>query len=203
MKSIIFLAFFCPLLSVAQTTLPRFDNDTLYTSGGYPIYKGQTLQLANGTSAAGYFRFIKFHTNMARTDTYILQNSSIEVDKLKAYKYSSPDNNSIRISGTATYKDGKKADVDFIMNFERVIEAIDGLAAELTVPEEFRTKRQTVVATAVKKQPATSETKKQAVPDEFKKLLVADEIKKLFDLYKAGALTLDEYEARKKKLLEQ
>ena len=33
------------------------------------------------------------------------------------------------------------------------------------------------------------------------KLLVADEIKKLFDLYKAGALTKEEYEAQKKKLL--
>ena len=39
--------------------------------------------------------------------------------------------------------------------------------------------------------------------DELKKLMVADEIKKLFDLYKAGALTKEEYEAQKKKLLER
>ena len=41
------------------------------------------------------------------------------------------------------------------------------------------------------------------MPDEIKKLMVADEIKKLFDLYKAGALTREEYEAQKKKLLEK
>ena len=38
---------------------------------------------------------------------------------------------------------------------------------------------------------------------DIKKLMVADEIKKLFDLYKAGALTKEEYEAQKKKLLER
>ena len=47
------------------------------------------------------------------------------------------------------------------------------------------------------------ETKKQSSIDELKKLMVADEIKKLFDLYKAGALTKQEYEAQKKKLLER
>ena len=47
------------------------------------------------------------------------------------------------------------------------------------------------------------ETKKQTVPDDLRKIMVADEIKKLFDLYKAGALTNEEYEAQKKKLLER
>ena len=78
---------FCPLLSAAQKTLPRFENDTLYTSGGYTIYKGQLLHLAQGTSAAGYFKYIKFHYSMNRNDTYSLQGSSLIVNKLKNYLF--------------------------------------------------------------------------------------------------------------------
>lgn len=200
MKLLIVL-FFCPLLSAAQKTEPRFENDTLYTSGGYQIYKGQTLQLANGTSAAGYFKFLKFHSNMVRTDTYILQNSTVLVHKVRNFKYSGNDNYNIRISGTASLKNGKKIPVDFTMDFEKSISGTEGLAAEMIVPAEFKT-RPAVTAT-VKQQPAATETKKETAPADLRKLMVADEIKKLFDLYKAGALTKEEFEAQKKKLLER
>ncbi len=194
MKKLLFILLLCPLLSTAQRTEPRFEKDTLYTSGGYKIYKGQILHLGNGTSEAGYFRFIKFHYGMNRTDTYILQNSTILVSRLRNFKISGADDHSVRISGTVTYKNGSQAETDIIMDFEKAITSFDGLPAELTVPEEFKTKRVETVATEIKKQPT---------PDELKKLLVADEIKKLFDLYKAGALTKEEYEAQKKKLLEK
>jgi len=203
MKKLLFILLLLPLLSTAQNWLPRFENDTLFTSSGYKIYKGQTLYLANGTSAAGYFNFIKFHINMAKNNTYILQNSTILVKNLKGYKYSSPDNNSIRILGTVTYKDGKKEETDIVMNFERAIEGFTGQPSELTVPEEFKIKPIGNLPAAIKEQPVPVETKKQAAPDDLKKLLVADEIKKLFDLYKSGALTKEEYEAQKKKLLER
>ncbi|MEP7254297.1 MAG: SHOCT domain-containing protein, partial [Ferruginibacter sp.] len=193
----------CPFLSFAQSTQPRFENDTLYTSGGYKIYKGQVLHLANGTSDAGYFRFIKFHPNLSRNDTYILQNCNILVNKLRNYKNSGSDNYNIRISGTVTYKDGTKAETDIIMDYEMAIENIAGQPGELTVPEEFKNKRTKTVAVETKKQTVTEEAKKQDAPADIKKLLVADEIKKLFDLYKAGALTKEEYEAQKKKLLER
>jgi len=202
MKKLLFLSLLCPLLSFAQNTPPRFENDTLYTSGGYKIYKGQVLHLGTGTSEAGYFRFIKFHSGMGRNDTYTLQNSTVLVNTLKQFK-SSGSGYSIRISGTATRKDNSKMELDIIIDFEKAIQGADGLAAELNVPAEFRSRPATTVAAEVKKQPADEEIKKQPVPDELKKLLVADEIKKLFDLYKAGALTKEEYEARKKKLLEQ
>ena len=202
MKKLIFISLLCPLFSTAQNTQPRFENDTLYTSGGYKIYKGQVLHLANGTSDAGYFRFIKFHSNMSRNDTYILQNSTILVNKLRGYK-SGADNQNIRIAGTVTYKAGNKAEIEITLDFERAIESIGGLSPELTVPEEFKNKRAETVAVETKKQTVAEETKKQETPADIKKLLVADEIKKLFDLYKAGALTKEEYEAQKKKLLER
>ena len=81
-----------------------------------------------------------------------------------------------------------------IMDFDKAIESINGQPAELTVPETFKTRRTETVPV---------EMKKQTTVDDIKKLMVADEIKKLFDLYKAGALTKQEYEAQKKKLLER
>ena len=43
MKKLFFILLLCPLLSTAQNVLPRFLNDTLYTSSGYTIYKGREL----------------------------------------------------------------------------------------------------------------------------------------------------------------
>ena len=202
MKKILFTLLLFPLLAAAQSNQPFFGNDTLITSGGYKIYNGQILQFANGTSAAGYFSFIKFHKSMAKNNTYILQNSTMLVKSIKGYKYSGPDNNSIRIAGTVTYKDGKKEEVDMLVNFERATEDYDGQPSELNVPEQFKRKPGQTVRTEIK-EPTAVEPKKQTAPDDLRKLLVADEIKKLFDLYKAGALTKEEYETQKKKLLER
>lgn len=203
MKKTFWILLLFPFSVSAQETLPRFEQDTLYTSTGYKIYKGQILQLAKGSSAAGYFNYIKFHPNLARTDTYVLQNSSILVNKLKSYKYNGPDKNSIRIAGTATLKNGSTMEVDLVMNFERVIESFTGLPGEITVPEEYKNKlyQAPVPVTNDQKQPEV--LKNQAAPEDLKQLMVADEIKKLFDLYKAGALTKVEYEAQKKKLLDR
>lgn len=212
MNKLVFLLLILPAIAGAQNAEPRFENDTLYTTGGYRIYKGQVLQLGNGTSDAGYFRFVKFHTSMIRNDTYILQNSSILVKGLRNYKTSSDNKHSIRVNGTATLKDNSKMEVDFFLTFEKAIRGEDGGPAELIVPEAFRNRNLSPVATTPATQPVPVETKKAEPQPETKKepgqpdtknRLVADEIKKLFDLYKAGALTKDEYEARKKKLLEQ
>jgi Short C-terminal domain len=203
MKKILFVLLFSPLFSTAQNNLPWFQNDTLTTTGGYKIYKGQILQFANGTSAAGYFNFIKFHQSMAKNNTYTLQNGTMLVKSLKGYKYSGADNSSIRIAGTVTYKDGKKEEADILMNFERATEDYDGQPSELNIPEQFKRKPGQPMVKAETKQPAAVEPKKQTTPDDLRKLLVADEIKKLFDLYKEGALTKEEYEAQKKKLLER
>lgn len=204
MKKLILLALMSPLFSTAQNNLPRFEKDTLYTSGGYKIYKGQTLQLGKGTSDAGYFTFIKFHPTQIKNNTYILQNSTLLVSRVRTYKYAGADNNSIRINGTLTYKDGKQEETDIVVNFERATEDYDGLASELVVPEAYKIKRTPRwPAPETKKQVTVEEAKKKPAPAEIKNLLIADEIKKLFDLYKAGALTKEEYEAQKKKLLDR
>lgn len=204
MKKILFILLVSPFISAAQNSLPSFVNDTLTTTGGYKIYKGHTLQFGTGTSAAGYFNFIKFHQNMVKNNTYTLQNGTMLVKNLKAYKYSGPDNNSIRLAGTITYKDGKKEDADILVNFERATENYDGQPSELNIAEQFKRKPGSVaIRPEPKNQPAVVEPQKQNAPEDLRKLLVADEIKKFFDLYKAGALTKEEYEAQKKKLLER
>ena len=208
----LFLFLICPLITNAHVSQPRFAHDTLYTSSGYSIYKGRVLQLANGTSDAGYFRFVKFHTSMIRNDTYILQNSSIRVKGLRNYKTSGDNKHTIRVNGTATLKDKTTLEVDFFLTFDKAIRGEDGSPAELVVPEEFRNVAITPPVTApspkqvpaeTKKAESQGEVKKQTEQPDIKNRLVADEIKKLFDLYKAGALTKEEYETRKKKLLEQ
>ncbi|MFZ1369204.1 MAG: SHOCT domain-containing protein, partial [Ferruginibacter sp.] len=192
----------CPLFSTAQNYLPRFENDTLTTTTGYKIYKGQILQLANGSSAAGYFKYIKFHVSLAKNNTYSLQNSRLLVNRLRNYK-NAGDDISIRIQGIVTYADGKKEETDIIMDFEKAIAGSGGLPAELTVPEAFKTSLPQTMVAESKKQPAAAEPKKGKAADNIKDLLVADEIKKLFELYQAGALTKEEFETQKKKLLDR
>ncbi len=191
---------FFPFFAKAQN-LPRLENDTLYTTSGFNMYNGRVLQLATGTSAAGYFRFIKFKA--FRTDTYNLQNSSLQVSKLKGLKSSGDDGYSIRITGTATHLDGKQEEVELVVNFDKAIESPDRLPDEILVPAEFKNQRKEIVAEEPKQKTKPVENVKQKTPDDIKNLLIADEIKKLFDLYKAGALTKDEYETQKKKLLDR
>jgi len=155
MKKLLFSLLFCPIIGTAQNAGSRFENDTLYTSCGYKIYKGQTLQLGTGTSAAGYFRYIKFHSNMGKNNTYTLQNSTILVTRLRNYKNAGGDDQDIRITGMVTYADGKKEEADIIMEFERAIESSGGQPGELIVPAEFKTKRV---------EPVKKEKKKQTEP---------------------------------------
>ncbi|MBK6379999.1 MAG: SHOCT domain-containing protein [Chitinophagaceae bacterium] len=138
-----------------------------------------------------------------KTILILYKTAACWLKNLKAYKYSGADNNSIRITGTITYKDGKKEEADILVNFERATQDYDGQPSELNIPEQLKAKPNQPTVKAQTKQPAAVEPQKQSAPDDLRKILVADEIKKLFDLYKAGALTKEEYEAQKKKLLER
>jgi len=173
MKKLLFLFLLSPLLSIAQQTVPRYENDTLYTSSGFKIYKGQTLQFGKGTGTNGRFRYVNIKSE---TPYATLANNSIVIKKLKNFGISVLGNGYIEIIGRITYKDGSKGSIDIHMAFDRAIENSPDLPSELIVPDEYRNRQQ---------------------------LNVADEIRKLDNLYKAGIITKEEFEARKKKLLEQ
>lgn len=177
MKQILFLILLSPLFSHAQEILPRFVNDTLYTSGGYKIYKGSVLKLGKGSVKNGKkFQFIKYADAGVHLSGYDYNNTTITVRKLYDYKMSGLGNRYISVVGTMTYKDGSTTRIDVDINFDRAINNSDGLPGEILVPEEFR----------IAKNP-----------------LPVNELERLFKLYQEGGLTREEYEALKKKLIEK
>lgn len=173
MKEILFILTLCPLLSFAQKNVPRFENDTLYTTSGYKIYKGAVLHFARGSRKNGSFRFIRV---ISANGSPLLSNNSIVVEKLKDFSISSLGNAYIRIIGTITYRDGSKGGMNIHMAFDKAIESFPGLSSELIVPDEFKNKP---------------------------KGNVADQISELYKLYQDSVLTKEEFDTEKKKLLDQ
>jgi len=177
MKKLVIILLLFPLISAAQKNVPRFENDTVYTTSGYKIYKGQVLQLASGTAENGKkFRFIKLENGGNHLVNSLYENTSITVKKLYDYKITGLGNYYIGISGTITYKDGSKNKIGIDINFDKAIENFEGLPSEIIVPQEFKNRK--------KEEPIS-------------------EIERLFKLYKEGALTKEEFEALKKKIIEK
>lgn len=173
MKTILFALLLSPLFSMAQRSQSKYENDTLFTSCGFKIYKGQTLYFGKGTNQNGTFRYINIKS---QATSFSLTNNSIVVKKLKNYGISVLGNGYIEIVGSIVYKDGSKGWIDIHMAFDRAIENNPNLPSELTVPAEYRGKD--LGSTA-------------------------QEIERLNKLYKDGVITKEEFEAQKKKLLEQ
>ena len=134
MKKILLLILVCPLFSSAQKIAPKYEHDTLYTSSGYKIYKGQTLQIGSPTSESGRFRYINIKSD---TKTKSLVNRAVTVIKMKNYGISVLGNGYIEIIGTIIFNDGSKGYVDLHIAFDK---AIGGSPGEIIVPEEFRDK---------------------------------------------------------------
>lgn len=162
----------CPLVILAQRN-PKFENDTLYTSSGYKIYKGKILIFAEGTGENGNFRYAKIKGNDAPG---ILANKAVTVEKVSDFKISGLGNVWIRIHGELTKNNGKRKRIIFNLAFDKAIEGFQGMAPELIVPDEFKNKSQNSAA---------------------------DEIAKFYKLYQDGVISKEEFEAQKKKLLEQ
>lgn len=170
MKKLLLFILLSPTLLIAQKLVPRFENDTLYTTSGYNFYKGQTLTFAVGTGKKGKFRSVKIK---GRDNRITLTNTSIIIKKLSEFYISGIGNGFIRIVAN---KVSSKKEIEFNLAFDRAIEGFPGLPSELIVPDEFKNN---------------------------KKVNTADEISKLYKLYQEGVITKEEFEAQKKKLLNQ
>ena len=173
MKKYFILLFLFPLCTMAQRVTPKFEKDTLYTSSGFKIYEGQTLHFGKGTRPDGKFRYINIKS--INTSSQLADNS-IVVKKLKNFGISALGNGYIEIIGKINYSDGSKGYIDIHMAFDWAIENDLSKPSELIVPEEFRGK------------PIAS---------------VTSELERLYKLYQDGAITKEEYEAQKKRLLNQ
>ncbi|MBS1643630.1 MAG: SHOCT domain-containing protein [Bacteroidetes bacterium] len=168
---ICFLLFLVSSISIQAQTLPRFDGDTLYTASGFKIFKGQLLHFTEGTGKNGHFRFVKFKGS---DNPKKLTNRTIEVRKISDYYISGLDNAYIRIKGAYTKKNGSIKIVRFKMLFEKAIQGFMGSTPELKIPDEFI------------KAPKPS---------------VINEITRLHQLLESGAITQQEFDLLKKKLI--
>lgn len=173
MRKLFVLILFCPLFLKAQKLLPRFENDTLYTSCGYKIYPGQVLHFAKGTARDKRFSFVRF-IGVCCEETN-LTNNTVTVIKLSKYNISGLGTGYIKVRGWMVFPKGDKLKIDFNMAFDAAIEGADSKSPELIVPEEFRNKQ---------------------------KQNMSDELTKLYKLYQDSIITKEEFEIQKSKLPE-
>ena len=173
MIKVLFTLLFSPIILAAQDPKPAYKNDTLYTTCGYKIYRGQTLHFAKGTRKKGQFRYISIKNGIAVGS---LTNNSIVIKELRNIVLWPLDAGYVDIVGSITFKDGSKGIIEIQMAFDKAIENDPGLPSELTVPPEFRNSS---------------------------RVILHQKLNKLFKLYVSGIISKTEYEAEKKKLLEQ
>jgi hypothetical protein len=180
---------FSSVMTFAQNAeLPKFENDTLYTSSGFKIYVGQSLTLGTGSTPDGDFKFIRqnstgFGTMMATTDNNAYNKSQLSLPrsmaghKCEVKKIATRGNKRIgfKYEPLVTFGIGKyEIDADNAIN-----------SGELSVPDEFKPKAKATVI----------EVKQQ--------VSIADELLKLKKLKDDGILSQEEYDSQKKKLLEK
>jgi len=135
MKKILLIFLSVPIISKAQN-LPRFENDTLYTSSGYKIYKGQTLHFGKATGNEGKFKYANIKNEV---DTRSLEDNYVTVTELKDFRNSSKGNSYIEVLGNITFKDDSKGYIDLRLWFDQAIGNVGGIPGELIVPKEFIT----------------------------------------------------------------
>lgn len=181
----LFLAF-CTLTINAQSTA-GISGDTLTTSTGFTITKGQKLKIGVGSTPDGDFKFIR--RNSASLFAY---SSTTGYLGLANQANAFPRSNSglsyavLRHEKRGTKKNGYVFYTIISQGMQRYEIDVDNAIAsgELVVPDEFKPKPK---AFLVEMKPASS---------------VADELTKLKKLLNDGIITQEEFVAQKKKLLE-
>lgn len=164
---------FCPLLLYAQSPGPAFKNDTLYTIGGYRIYKGQVIQFTKGSGKKGKFRFVSIRNGFAEN---ALTGNSILVTGLGHFDINAQEDAHVDITGSVVFKDGTKSTIEIQLVFDKALDNTNGLPAEMMVPAEFINNS---------------------------KVILYRELKKLLNAYIEGKIDKVTYEAQKKELLEK
>lgn len=152
---------------------PAFEDDTLYTSCGFKIYKGQYLQFGEATGIGGRFRYVNIVNSIPHS---ALENNRILVWDISGLSFSVLGNAYIDITGTVVLKNKRSKDVEIHLAFDHAIENVPGIPSEIVVPDEFRGK-------------LTRDTE--------------TEIDRIEMLYKTAIITKEEYETAAKKLIKQ
>jgi hypothetical protein len=124
-----------PHSTPAQPELPRLSGNTLYTTKGYKIYKGQLLHLIHGTAPNGNFMFLKIGTGFG---SQLLDSSTLIVEKLYDLRKSTIDNKYVMLTGHITFKNGATAELTVTLAFDKAIDGRPelGLPSEIKLPAE-------------------------------------------------------------------
>ena len=173
MKKNLFALLLLPFFSAAQDSLPRFENDTLYTSCGYKIFRGQTMEFGRGLERYGRFRYVTIKNGFLSTT---LANSTVIVKEIKKFSTSALGNGYVDLTGYIILKDDSRELIVLHMAFDRAIENSPVLPSELKVPDELRNTR----------------------PRNIKTELVTAK-----NLYEDNVISKAEYEVMKNKLIKQ
>ncbi len=130
MIRLLILFLFNPLISSAQKPLPRFENDTLYTTTGFRIYKGQALEFGKGIRKEGFFKYINVKSGHSSSS---LSGRKFTVRLLKNFGVSQLNNSYVEMVCSVPY--GNKKSFGVLMHI-----AIDSAIrfTELIVPVEDR-----------------------------------------------------------------
>jgi len=115
--------------------MPALWNDTLYTSCGYKIYKGQVLQFGKNMANQQNFRYINVRSNITHRSVI---NQQLRVKEIRDFSFSVLNNSYITIVGTLIRNNIDKEDIELHISFDYAIEDIPGLPSEIVVPDEYR-----------------------------------------------------------------
>ena len=169
----LFALLIFPLVIQGQEPGPMYKNDTLYTTCGYRIFPGQVLHFGKGVGKKGQYRYIRIKNGI---NPGSLAKSHIVVKTITQTRLSTIEVSSAVLTGTIIFHDGTSGYIEFYMEFDRAVENPKNGSGELTVPQEL-----------------------QNCP----RIHLRNQLNALLEIYGRGALTQEEYETRKKKLLEQ
>ena len=174
-------------LSTTAQPIPGISGDTLTSSSGFSITKGQKLKIGVGSTPDGDFKFIR--RNSASLFAYSsttgyqgLANQANAFGRSNAglsYAVLRNEKRGTKKNGYVFYTIISQGMLRYEIDVDNAI-----ATGELVVPDEFKPKPKALL---VEMKPATS---------------VADELAKLKKLLDDGIITQEEFAAQKKKLLE-
>jgi len=170
----------------AQENLPKFENDTLYTSNGFKVYAGLKLKIGIGSTNDGDFKYIRIN-----------QNSMFAYSSQTGYNgLANQANNFPRNQSGYTYevkkimeRGNKKRGYVY---YAKIVLGLTGYeidvenaikSGELEVSDEFKPKKVS----------SNIEIKQAPSP--------AEELKKFKELLDSGIITQEEFNKQKEKIL--
>lgn len=174
MKIFLFALLF-PCFLHAQKPIPRLEGDSLYTSSGFVMYKGQTLHCLNGSGKNDKFQYLDDFWRRGFNFT----GASLTIKRFSGFKVSSLGNGFVWVDVDYVSRKGHKNEGVVRIAFDLAQQPLNDRPPEFEIPEQYKHYRNRQTGST------------------------ADEIKKLKDLLDSGAITKDEYDIAKKKILEK